>query len=46
VIPALLFLSKLQEVDHNLFDTKLQVSEQGRLKLLLLLGRTWLTGIF
>jgi NADH dehydrogenase [ubiquinone] 1 alpha subcomplex assembly factor 6 len=46
VIPALLFLSKLQEVDHNLFDTKLQVSEQGRLKLLLLLSRTWLTGIF
>jgi NADH dehydrogenase [ubiquinone] 1 alpha subcomplex assembly factor 6 len=46
VIPALVFLSKLQEVDHNLFDSKLQVSEQARLKLLLLLGRTWLTGIF
>jgi phytoene/squalene synthetase len=46
VIPALMFLSKLQEVDHNIFDTKLQVSEQGRLKLLLLLSRTWLTGIF
>jgi NADH dehydrogenase [ubiquinone] 1 alpha subcomplex assembly factor 6 len=46
VIPALLFLSKLQEVDHNIFDTKLQVSDQTRLRLLLLLGRTWLTGIF
>jgi NADH dehydrogenase [ubiquinone] 1 alpha subcomplex assembly factor 6 len=46
VIPALMFLSKLQEVDYNLFDTKLQISEQARLKLLLLLGRTWMTGIF
>jgi NADH dehydrogenase [ubiquinone] 1 alpha subcomplex assembly factor 6 len=46
VIPALMFLSKLQEVDHNLFDTKLQISEKARLRMLLLLGRTWLTGIF
>jgi NADH dehydrogenase [ubiquinone] 1 alpha subcomplex assembly factor 6 len=45
VVPALHFLSKLQEADHNLFDSQ-KLTDQTRLALLLLLGRTWMTGVF
>ena len=44
VIPSLHFLSKLEAAEYQLFDPKLQ--DETRLRLLLLLGRTWLTGIF
>ena len=44
VIPALHYLSKLEQVDFQIFDPNL--NDETRLRLLLLLGRTWLTGIF
>lgn len=43
VVPAFHFLSKLTAVDYNLFDPKL--NDQSRLRVLLLLARTWLTGV-
>lgn len=44
VVPALHHLSKLEKVKYNLFDDMLL--EQDQLTGLLLLGRTWLTGVF
>eukprot|EP00934_Nitzschia_sp_Nitz4_P001094 Nitzschia sp. Nitz4//scaffold48_size128905//66811//70204//NITZ4_003600-RA/size128905-augustus-gene-0.7-mRNA-1//1//CDS//3329552982//1094//frame0 len=40
VIPALHYLSKLEKAQYDIFDDKLL--EQDQLKLLALLGRTWL----
>ncbi len=44
VVPALHFLSKLEKAEYDIFDDKLLEGDQ--LRMLLLLGRTWLTGIF
>lgn len=44
VVPALHHLSKLEKVKYNIFDNMLL--EQDQLTGLLLLGRTWLTGVF
>jgi NADH dehydrogenase [ubiquinone] 1 alpha subcomplex assembly factor 6 len=44
VVPSIHFLSKLEGVDYHLFDPKL--NDDTRLRLMLLMGRTWLTGIF
>jgi phytoene/squalene synthetase len=44
VIPALHFLSKLEHADYNVFDNILL--EPHQLRVLLLLGRTWMTGVF
>jgi NADH dehydrogenase [ubiquinone] 1 alpha subcomplex assembly factor 6 len=44
VVPALHFLSKLEKVDYDIFDDSLL--EPDQLRVLLLLGRTWLTGVF
>ena len=44
VVPALHFLTQLEGVDYDLFDDRLL--EPNQLRVLLLLGRTWLTGVF
>jgi len=44
VVPALHFLSKLERADCDIFDDSLL--EPDQLRILLLLGRTWLTGVF
>ena len=44
VVPVLHHLSKLEKVNYNIFDDTLL--EQDQLTGLLLLGRTWLTGVF
>ncbi|CAJ1933758.1 unnamed protein product [Cylindrotheca closterium] len=44
VVPAFHHLSKLEKVKYNIFDDTLL--EQDQLTGLLLLGRTWLTGVF
>ena len=44
VVPALHFLSKLEDVDYDIFHDSLL--EPNQLRVLLLLGRTWLTGVF
>lgn len=44
-IPSIHYLSKLEEVQYNLFDPKVTDGQSQRLKLLFLLSRTWLTGI-
>jgi hypothetical protein len=47
VVPAWHYLGHLQKAKYNLFDPKLlQQNPKTRLSLLLLLGRTWLTGVF
>jgi hypothetical protein len=47
VIPALHYLSLLEASRYNLFDPRLlDAQPRNQFKLLLLLGRTWLTGIF
>jgi Squalene/phytoene synthase len=46
VIPALHYLSLLEKAKYNLFDPQLTDHQQSQFRLLLLLGRTWLTGIF
>jgi hypothetical protein len=46
VIPALHYLSLLETSKHNLFDLQLIDHHRNQFRLLLLLGRTWLTGIF
>lgn len=45
IVPSMLYLSQLQE-HYNVFDPALTDPSQRRLKLLLLLSRTWLTGVF
>ena len=45
IVPSMLYLSQLQE-HYNVFDPALADPSQRRLKLLLLLSRTWLTGVF
>lgn len=45
VIPAVYYLSRLKEANYNLFASEL-ADQSKQLKLLLLLGRTWLTGVF
>lgn len=44
VVPALHFLSKLEKADYNIFDDSLL--EPDQLRVLFLMGRTWLTGVF
>ena len=44
VIPAVHFLSVLEVAQYEIFDPRL--SESNNLKVLLLMGRAWLTGIF
>jgi len=44
VVPALQFLSKLEGVNYDIFHDSLL--EPNQLKVLLLLGRTWATGVF
>ena len=49
VIPALHFLSILEKANHNLFHPQVMHSSddpKNQFRLLMLLGRTWLTGIF
>lgn len=47
VVPSMLYLSQLQgPAQYNVFDPTLTDPSQRRLKLLLLLSRTWLTGVF
>lgn len=46
VVPALHYLGNLQQSDYNLFDPRVNDPTRMRLPVLLLLGRTWLTGIF
>lgn len=43
LVPALHFLEKLDKVDHDIFDDRLL--EPDRLRVLLLLGRSWMTGV-
>ncbi|OEU05837.1 phytoene synthase [Fragilariopsis cylindrus CCMP1102] len=44
IIPALHYLSKLENAKYDIFDERLL--EHDNLKILALLGRTWLTGVF
>ena len=44
VVPALHFLSKLEKSEFDIFDDELL--EPDQLRILLLLGRTWLGGVF
>ena len=44
VIPAIEYLSKLEAAQYDIFDASL--SESNNLRVLLSMGRTWLTGIF
>lgn len=44
VVPAIHFLSKLEKADYDIFDDSLL--EPDQLRVLLLMGRTWLTGVF
>jgi NADH dehydrogenase [ubiquinone] 1 alpha subcomplex assembly factor 6 len=44
VVPALLYHEKLQAANYNLFLAS--SSSSDRLRLLLTMGRTWLTGVF
>lgn len=44
VVPALHYLSRLETTEYDIFNDGLLEPEQ--LKVLLLLGRTWMTGIF
>jgi NADH dehydrogenase [ubiquinone] 1 alpha subcomplex assembly factor 6 len=44
IIPALHHLSKLENAEYDIFDESLL--EHDNLKILALLGRTWLTGVF
>lgn len=44
VIPALHYLSKLENAKYDIFDERLL--EHDNLKILALLARTWLTGVF
>jgi len=44
VIPAMHYLSKLEKAEYDIFDDKLL--EHDNLTILVLLGRTWLTGVF
>lgn len=47
VIPALTYLSKLEQANYNVFDTNVTSgTSSDRLKLLFRLGRSWMTGIF
>jgi NADH dehydrogenase [ubiquinone] 1 alpha subcomplex assembly factor 6 len=47
VVPSMLYLSQLQgPAQYNVFDPTLNDPSQRRLRLLLLLSRTWLTGVF
>lgn len=46
VVPAMMYLSQLQEVHYHVLDPVLSDPSQRRLKLLFLLSRTWLTGVF
>jgi len=47
VVPTLHYLEKLEQAKYNLFDDSLIVgSKSDRLRLLFLLGRTWMTGVF
>ena len=46
VVPAFHYLSRLRDVEYNLFHPALMNDESKRLQLLLFLGRTWLTGVF
>jgi phytoene/squalene synthetase len=43
VVPALHFLSRLEDVDYNIFDDFLL--EPHQLRVLMLIGRTWITGV-
>ena len=44
VIPAMHYLGKLEKAEYDIFDDKLL--EHDNMTILLLLGRTWLTGVF
>jgi len=44
VIPAMHYLTKLEKANYDIFDDRLL--EQDHLKILFLLSRTWLTGVF
>ena len=47
VVPSLQYLEKLEKANFNVFDSSLVTgSKSDRLRLLLLLGRTWMTGVF
>jgi phytoene/squalene synthetase len=47
VVPALQYLEKLEKAQFNVFDSHLVTgSKSDRLRLLFLLGRTWMTGVF
>ena len=43
LVPALHFLDKLHKVDYDIFDDSLL--EPDRLRVLMLLGRSWITGV-
>lgn len=46
VVPALRYLETLNKANHNVFDSSVMVgAKSDRLKLLWLLGRTWMTGV-
>jgi NADH dehydrogenase [ubiquinone] 1 alpha subcomplex assembly factor 6 len=45
VVPAMHYLSRLQDHNSNVFDPHLR-NDPRRLGLLMLMGRAWLTGIF
>jgi phytoene/squalene synthetase len=44
VIPAMVYLNRLQAADYNILDPRVG-HDPTRLKLLLLLARTWMTGV-
>ena len=44
VVPAIHFLSKLEKADYDIFDDSLLEADQMRV--LLLMGRAWLAGVF
>jgi NADH dehydrogenase [ubiquinone] 1 alpha subcomplex assembly factor 6 len=45
LVPSLHYLGRLRRADYDLFHSKLLQDPSARWKLLLLLGRTWLTGV-
>jgi hypothetical protein len=42
-VPAINYLSRIKEAEFDLWDPKLN-AEQSRLKLLTMMGKSWLTG--
>jgi hypothetical protein len=44
VIPSIVYLERLEAANYNIFEPTV-IHDPTRLKMLLLLARTWLTGV-